>query len=186
VLFDPFKEKFYLPAALVKFSDSQGIELKVVGQEYEALVGVGIDILDTSQDLRIFHGSVVTCKHDSLVATESRGFVHSVALLRTELHVLFCASDEESHARLKAEESGKIDIASIHDVVSARFDREVIESFDIVHFSVGNMDKTGNVATQIDQSMKLDSCFASAKLRPREEGQTKIDGGGIEGVNGLI
>ena len=62
----------------------------------------------------------------------------------------------------------------------------MIERFDIVHFPIGNVDKTGDVAAQIDQRMELDSRLVSAEFRPREEGQTKIDSRGIEDVDGLI
>ena len=62
------------------------------------------------------------------------------------MQVLFGACDEASHARLKPVETSEINITSIHDVEGAGFDREMIESFDIVHFSVGNMNKTGNIA----------------------------------------
>ena len=125
-------------------------------------------------------------KDNRLVATQSRGFVHRPALGGAELHLLFGAGDEESHVGLKAVESGEIDIAAVHDVEGACFHEEMVEGFDIVHFPVGNMDKTGNVATQIDQGMELDRRLASAEFRPREEGQTKVDGRGIEGVDRLI
>ena len=102
------------------------------------------------------------------------------------MHVRFGARDEKRHVCLKTEEPGEIDIASIHDVEGTGFDREMIECFDIVHFSIGNVDKAGDVAAKVDQGMELDGSFASAEVRPREEGQTKIDGGGIESVDGLI
>lgn len=121
-----------------------------------------------------------------MVATQSGGFVDRPAFVRAEFHFPFGTRDEESHARLKTVEPGEIDIASIHDIEGARFHGKMIEGFDIVHFPLGNMDKTRNVAAQIDQGMELDGSFASAELRPREEFQTKIDGGGIEGVDGLI
>ena len=34
--------------------------------------------------------------------------------------------------------------------------------------------------------MELDRSFALAELSPREKRQTKIDGGGIEGIDGLL
>jgi hypothetical protein len=88
--------------------------------------------------------------------------------LRAEFHLPFGPCDEESHARLKTEEPGEIDIAAIHDVEGACLHGKMIEGFDIVHFPVGNVDKTGDIAAQIDQGMELDSRLASAELRPRE------------------
>jgi len=88
--------------------------------------------------------------------------------------------------RLEPVEAGEIDVTAIHDVEGARLDGQMIERLDIVHFPVGNMDETGNVATQVDQRVEFDGRFSAAELGPREETQTKIDGCGIEGVNGLF
>src|ERR1017187_6563877 len=33
--------------------------------------------------------------------------------------------------------------------------------------------------------MQLDRALAATELRPGEQGQTQIDGGGVEGINGL-
>jgi len=186
VLFDPLEEKFHLPATFVKLGDRQSVEHKVVGQEDETFAGVEIDILNAPERLRIFRGCVDACKNNRLIAAESRGFVHGAAFLRAKLHVLFCARDEESHVCVEAVQSSEIDITSIHGVEGARLDGKMIERFDIVHFSIGNVDETGNVPSEIDQGMELDGRFASAESRPREESQTQIDGSRIEGVNGLI
>jgi len=62
----------------------------------------------------------------------------------------------------------------------------VVEGVDIVRFSVGNVDETRNVPAEIDQGVEFDGRFASAEARPREEGQTQVDGGGIESVDGLV
>ena len=53
MLLDPFEEKFHLPTALVQLRDRQRTQDKVVGQEYQALAGSRIDILDASQGNRI-------------------------------------------------------------------------------------------------------------------------------------
>ena len=106
--------------------------------------------------------------------------------MTAELQVLFGACDEESHARLEAIKSGEVDIAAIHGVEGSRFDREMVESVDIVHFAVGNVDKTRDVAAQIDERVELDRRLASAEFRPWEEGEAEIDGGGVESVDRLL
>lgn len=62
----------------------------------------------------------------------------------------------------------------------------MVEGFDIVHFARGNVDKTRDVAAQVDQGMQLDGALAAAKTRPREQRQAEIDGRGIEGVDCLF
>ena len=49
VLFDPFEEKFHLPATLVKLGDCQSVQHEVVGQEHKTFAGVGIHVLDPPQ-----------------------------------------------------------------------------------------------------------------------------------------
>src|SRR3989304_3811528 len=86
---------------------------------------------------------------------------------------------------LIAVQTGEIDIASIHDVEGAGFQRQVVERFDIVHFAAGNVDETRDVAAQINQRMQFDGRLAPAKVCPRKQGQAQIDGAGVEGVNRL-
>ena len=80
----------------------------------------------------------------------------------------------------------EIDVAAIHHVEGARFDRQQVEHVHIVHFPVGNVDKAGNVATQVEQRVQLDSSFLAAKLGPREQTQTQVDRCRVEGIDGLL
>src|SRR5579862_9824552 len=83
-------------------------------------------------------------------------------------------------------QASEIDVSSIHHVEGARFDRQVIEYGHIVRFPVSYADKTGNVAPQVDQRVKLHGTFVTTKSRPRKQGKTKIDSCGIQGVGGLF
>ena len=49
------------------------------------------------------------------------------------------------------------------------------------HINIGR-----NAAAQIQQGVNLDRTFVPAKLSPGKKGQAQIDGGGSEGVNGLV
>src|ERR1044072_8938642 len=62
----------------------------------------------------------------------------------------------------------------------------MVESLDIVHFSAGNKDKTGNVAAQVDQRVQFDGSLAPTKSCPRKKCQTEIDGRRIEGIDRLL
>ena len=152
----------------------------------KSLAGFGIDILDASEGNGIFGRRLGARENDGLIAAESRGFVDGAFRPAAALEVLLGTRDEESHVRLKDVEPGEIDVASVHDVEGAGLQRQMVESLDIVHFSAGNVDKTGDVAAQVDQGVQLDGSLASAKARPREERQTEIDGRGIEGVDRLF
>ena len=47
-------------------------------------------------------------------------------------------------------------------------------------------DKTGNIASQVDERVQFHRTFASAKTRPRKQCQTQVDRCGIEGVSGRV
>ena len=53
-------------------------------------------------------------------------------------------------------------------------------------FAVGNMDKTGDVAAQVQQCVQLDRGLGRAKRRPREHRQTQIDRGGVERIHRAV
>ena len=86
----------------------------------------------------------------------------------------------------EAIQTREIDVAAVHHVERARFDGQLVEHVHIVHFPVGNVDKTGDVAAQVDQRVQLDGALAPAKLGPREQAQAQVDGRGVEGVGGLL
>jgi hypothetical protein len=63
---------------------------------------------------------------------------------------------------------GKIQISSVHDVKAARFWNQFVEHVDIVQLAVADMNKSWDVATQIQKSMQFDGCFGLAKVSPWE------------------
>ena len=153
MLLDPFEEKFHLPTALVPLRDRERIQDKVVGQEYQALAGIRIDILDAAQGNRIRGRGLGSRKPDGLIAAQARPFVDRALAAATTLEVLLGAGDEEGHVGLKEIESGEIDVTSVHHLERAGFQGEKVEGVDIVHFPRGNVDKTGDVAAQVDQGV---------------------------------
>jgi hypothetical protein len=61
--------------------------------------------------------------------------------------------------------------ASIDGVKRARFDRHLIEHRHVMHFAVGNVDKTRDVAAQVRECVQLDRAFATTEFCPREQRQ---------------
>ena len=55
-----------------------------------------------------------------------------------------------------------------------------------MHLAVGNADKRGNIAVQVQQRVHLHRAFVLAKLRPRKQGETEVDGGRIERVEAVV
>lgn len=69
VLFDPFEEKFHLPPALVQLRNCQSREAEIVGQEYEPVAGLRVEVTDTPQWRRILLGRLVAFEDYCLIAS---------------------------------------------------------------------------------------------------------------------
>ena len=59
------------------------------------------------------------------------------------IHVRFGAGDEEGAGKMQPMEAGEINAAAIHDVNSARFREQQVESVDVVQLAVRNVDELG-------------------------------------------
>ena len=82
-------------------------------------------------------------------------------------------------------EASEVHITAIHQVEGSDFEEQLIQQVDVVHLPAGHINIGRNAAPQIQQGMQLDRALAATKLRPGEQGQTQIDGGGVEGIDGL-
>src|SRR5207237_10813057 len=91
--------------------------------------------------------------------------------------------DEERHAAGEAIQPGKVVVAAVENVEGPGLDGQQIHRGHVGHFAAGNMDKTGNIAAQVQKRVQLDGAFALAELCPGQERKTQVDGGGIEGIN---
>ncbi len=86
---------------------------------------------------------------------------------------------------MKREQPFEVQVPTVHDVNGSRLWKQEIEGMHIVQFPIGNMDKTGNGSTQIQQGMQFDRRFGAAKRGPRKQRQTQVDGGGVESIYGI-
>ena len=80
----------------------------------------------------------------------------------------------------------EIDVPTVHHIDGSCFGNHDVQDVDVVQFALGNMDKLGDTSTQVEQSMQLDRSFGLAELRPWKQGETQIDGAGIEDLRGLF
>src|SRR5258707_13303663 len=71
VLFDPAKKQFHFPTCPVQLGDSQSGKEKIVGQEGQSGISLGIEIVDAPQGIGIALGSAYSGQQNSLVASQS-------------------------------------------------------------------------------------------------------------------
>lgn len=86
----------------------------------------------------------------------------------------------------KPVQSREIDVAPVHHVERARFDRQMVQNGDIVNFPVGNRHKSGNVAAQIQQRVPLHGSLAPSKLGSRKQRHAQVDGRRVERIHRLF
>ena len=148
MLFDPFEEQFDLPTALVELSDRQRRKDEVVRQEDESLVVVGVEVTDSSQGIGKQLRRLDTGEKDRLIAAQPERLVDRVRLAPSVVEVALGPSDEERRLLMESVQASEVGVGLVHDVESARLDRQFVQDIHIVQFSVRNPDKTGDIAPQ--------------------------------------
>lgn len=186
MLFDPAEKQFDLPTTAIELGDRQSRQEEVVGEKHKTFLTHSIEVAHSPQSFGIAplgHGIV---EHHDLVALQAGVLVDGLRVQPPTVESLFCPSHKESSGQLYAIESSEVEIGAVHEVNGTRFPDQLIEYVDFVDLSAGDNHHRGNTATQIEQSVKFDSGFAAAKLRPREKRQAQIDRGSVQCVDGVV
>jgi hypothetical protein len=114
-------------------------------------------------------------QHNRLIALKSSRSVDWVRVEAPESEIALGPGDKESHRLMHSVESGKIELASIHDVDGSSFHEEIVGNVDVVDLPMGDEDECWDTAPQIQQCVQFHGPFSLAELGPREERQAKID-----------
>ena len=171
MLLDPFEEQFDLPSGVIKLSDGQSGQCKVVGYENEPFVLGGIEIADSSQFVGIILFGVESLEDNDLVALNALGFVDRLRIEAFELEIAFGSGHKECRGSMDLVKASEIQIPSVEDVERSWFEGQLIENRHIVNLSVGNDDEGGDASAQVQKRVQFDRSFALSELGPREKGQ---------------
>lgn len=185
MLLDPLEEQLDLLTALVEPRDRERRQGEVVGQKYQPSFVLGIVERDAAEFRGIQPRRLGARQDNRLIAAESRRLVDLATSAAGVIEILLAPRDKERGRHREAIEPLEIDVAAIHDVARARFDRQVIEDVHIVHFPVGNVNKARDRSPQIEQRMELDGALPATILGPRKQAQTQVNRRRIERVDGL-
>jgi len=101
-----------------------------------------------------------------VIGTDARALIDLVGVAALQQDVGFGAHYEEGGAQGEEEEAFEIQVRAVHDVESTGFRHDLVQDIYVVHSTLGNADKRGDIATQVQQGMHLDGGFVFAKLRP--------------------
>ena len=130
VLLDPFEEQLDLPALTVKSGDCGGGQRHVVGQKHNGLALVVLD-LHAPHHLRISLGSRVQRQRTRLIEHHVGACpVYGMRITPFELRIALGSRDKEASRCLNRIQTREVQIASIHKLDSARFDRQVVQHID--------------------------------------------------------
>ena len=186
VLLDPFEEEFDLPATLVDCRDGHCREFKVIGQEYQSLAGIGVEVTDTSEFFRVVDLSLPRTQADDLIAAQPGCFVDWPGFQDVELGITFRADDKAGLCRFDAKQSGEVEVSPVEDIDASFFEAHRIHKVDVVNRTVGDTHEYWDWTVQVDLSVEFDRGFSAPKMRPWEHRQTQVDRRGIDGVNHLV
>jgi len=186
VLLDPLEEEFDLPAAPVDRRHGESRKTEMIGQEYETLSRIRIDVTDTTQFFGISAFPLPRAQSNRLIAPQPGCLVDRAGLLNREFGIGFRADDEIRHGLGDTVKPRKIEVSAVENIDASRFDGDLVEEVDIVNRSIGNPDKHRDGAGEVDLRVHLDGRFGAAKVRPRKHRQAQIDSRGIDGVDHLF
>ena len=186
VLFDPFEEQFHLPATLVQRSYGQWRQGRVVGQEDQGLLGLGVFEANAPQVLGVVLGCIVSVQRNGLIADDAAAPVHLGRVHAPGVHVALGSGHKEGACLMHLEQPSKVQIAPVHDVERAWLQDQDVQHIDLVHLAVADVDEGWDTAAQVQQRMELDSGLGFAKRCPVEQAQTQIDGGRVQCVDRVL
>ena len=125
-------------------------------------------ILDTAEFFGISLGSIEPGTRYCLIASEPRTFFDVMRVEATEPQIGLGANDKECRALAEQVESFEVEIASVHNVESARFRYKLVEDVDVVNFAIADMDEGRDIATQVHQCVQFDGPFGLSEFGPRK------------------
>src|ERR1035437_956989 len=123
---------------------------------------------------------------DDLITAHAAAWRNRPGFQALEFETGLGSSDKERGGQHKAIESSKIDVAAIHDIEGAGLQNQFIQDAHIGLFSLGNRDKRGDGAAQIQKRVQLDRSLGAAETRPGKQVQAKVNGGGIQDINRFL
>ena len=185
MLLDPLEEEFHLPAAFVERADGGGRKREVVGDEDQRLAGLGVLEADAPQKFGVILTGVEAVQGDGLVANDAGRAIRRRRIDAMSIDVRLGTRDEEGPGLVQHIKAGKVDVATIHDVDGFGFRQEHIEGMNVVQLAIRDVDKTRNVAPQVEQRVHLHRRLGGAEVRPRKDRQAQSDGRRVQGVDGI-
>jgi len=183
VLFDPFEEQLYLPAAFVIVGNLLGIAFGYIGQQNYILIVLLVNQANTSQGFRVTMLGLIACQPDDLITLQPGREVDRRGGFSIILQILSGPDDKATALAVQVMQPLEVQVSPIHNVDASCENRDHIQDIYIVHFAIGNMDKSGDSALQVHHCVKFNGGFVFPELCPLEQRQAQVDGRGVQDSN---
>src|ERR1017187_3846992 len=145
-----------------------GRESEVVGKELEPFFLLHVQIGDAAKRIRVNASGLKRRQDDGVIRTDTGALIDLVGVAALQQDVGFGAHYEEGGTEREEEEAFEIHIGAVHDIESTGLRHDLVQDVYVVHSALGNANKRGDIATQVQQGVHLDGGFVFAKLRPRK------------------
>jgi hypothetical protein len=136
--------------------------------------------------LGIILARIKSVECDGLICHDAGRFVDWMRIDAMVLHIALGACHEKSMGNMKHMQPSEIDVPTINDIDGSSLWCNQIQRQRITHFTVGNMDKTGDRTTQVEQRVHFDGRFRASEIGPRKQRKTQIDCGAVESIDRII
>ena len=183
MLLDPFEEELHLPPILVEQGDVLCTEEEVVRVVDKAAMQFRRIVNDSSDNAGILLLVFFLGKADALV------FEHVVSAIENTFAIdnlvcrlAFLPDDKEGAKHMNLIETGKIKVASVKHIAGKSLVCEPVHRVDIMHLGICNPIEHGNLRSDVNLRVNLDSRLGTSKLSPSEHGHTEVDGRGVNGI----
>lgn len=180
MLFDPFEEKFHLPAVLVEEHNLVGRQIEIIGIKDKASLQIG-DIGDDSS----YTGWIIGCvsapgKPNRIVLEDFSVLRHIHTVFNNEFWVRLLPYYKEGSQFINLMQSFKIPVSSIEYISCQWFIINDVHCIDIMNGGIGDVYHYRYLSHNIKLCVQFDSGLGASELGPVIHAHTQINCRGIE------
>jgi hypothetical protein len=187
MLLDPLIEQLNLPTFPVEFRDSKGVEYGIIGYEPVNDTGGEVLIHDHSEGFGVFPGRFVTCQSDHLITYNTGLQISGTGAFNSIFHVVLGPCDEEcSFCMDEVEQTVEVHVSFIHHVNGSGLDVQFVKQSDIMDGSLGQVYINREVASEVQQSMHLDTAFVLPERSPWAKLQAQTYRTAVKGIDQVV
>jgi hypothetical protein len=172
------KEKCFYP-----YKSSSSKADKEDEKSNNLLIVLLVNQANTSQGFRVTMLGLIACQPDDLITLQPGREVDRRGRFSIILQILSGPDDKATALAVQVMQPLEVQVSPVHNVDASCENRDHIQDVHIMHFAIGNMDKSGDSALQVHHCVKFNGSFVFPELCPLEQRQAQVDGRGVQDSN---